>query len=308
MEYIRNTTNIEIPYATAITLGKFDGLHTGHQYLFECLYKRKEENLKTVVFTFDRPPRNEIEHCEHDVLSTTEEKAYLFEQSGVDYFVEFPFTKEVMEMEAEDFILFLYQKLSMRVVIVGTDFRFGHNRRGDYHMLQQFGKQYGFEVQVVEKKQYKGEDISSSLIRQEISAGRLEIANELLGYPYFVSGEVLYGNQIGRKIGFPTVNLVPQQEKKLPPFGVYAVSVEINKVKYNAIANVGVKPTIDKISPAGVEAYIFDFDGDLYGKNIKVSFLHCVRKELHFQSLEDLKQQINTDINNVLNYFKSSRC
>ncbi len=304
MKYFRNTTNIEIPFATAITLGKFDGLHTGHQYLFEHLYKRKQDGLKTVVFTFDRPPRDEIEHCQHDVLSTTEEKAYLFEKSGVDYFIEFPFNKEVMLMEGEDFVRFLVNKLSMKAVIVGNDFRFGHNRRGDYHMLQQMGEEYGFEVQVVDKKKYNGQDVSSSLIREEISEGHMDIAKELLGYPYFIQGTVQYGNQIGRKIGFPTINLIPQKEKKLPPFGVYAVYVEIGKEVYKGISNVGVKPTIDKPTVAGAETYIFDFGQDVYGKNVKVSFLHWIRPEMKFQSVDELKKQIERDIDDVEEYFR----
>lgn len=303
MKYFRNTTDIVISQPTAITLGKFDGLHTGHQYLFECLYERKKDGLKTVVFTFDKPPRDEIEHCEHDVLSTTEEKAYLFERSGVDYFVEFPFNKEVMEMEAEDFIAFLVEKLFMKAVVVGNDFRFGHNRRGDYRMLQEYGKRYGYETRVVNKKQYNNEDISSSLIRKEITAGNIELANELLGYSYFVKGEVRYGNQIGRTIGFPTINLIPQKEKKLPPFGVYAVEVEIGDECYKGIANVGVKPTIDKPSEAGAETHIFGFDGDLYGKMVKVSFLHWIRPEQKFANIEELKEQINKDMTEVLEYF-----
>jgi len=306
MIYLKNTTDIVIPYETAITLGKFDGLHMGHQYLFECLYEKKKFGLKTVVFTFDRPPRNEIEHCEHDVLSTTEEKEYLFEHSGVDYLIEFPFTKQVMEMEAEDFIAFLAKKLSMKAVIVGTDFRFGHNRRGDYHMLQKFSDIYGYDVYVVNKKQYMGEDISSSFIRREISAGRIETANELLGYYYFLQGEVLYGNQIGRTIGFPTINLIPQKEKKLPPFGVYAVLVEVDGVKHKGIANVGVKPTIGRQNPAGVETFIFDFDRELYGKTVKVYFLHCIRREQKFDSINKLKEQINVDLENTKDYFKKN--
>ena len=305
MKYFKNTTDIKISEATAVTLGKFDGLHSGHQYLFECLYEKKEDGLKTVVFTFDKPPRDEIEHCKHDVLSTTEEKAYLFEQSGVDYFVEFPFTKDVMEMEAEDFISYLVSHLSMKAVVVGTDFRFGHHRRGDYKMLLEQGERLGFKTYVVDKKQYMGQDISSSLIREKLSEGNLEVANELLGYPYFIKGEVKYGNQIGRTIGFPTINLVPEKEKKLPTFGVYAVDIEIEGKKYFGISNVGVKPTINKVSDAGAETFIFDFNEDLYGKKVKVSFLHFIRGEKKFQNIDELKIQIDADIKEVREYFMS---
>lgn len=303
MEYIRNTTNIEITAPTAITLGKFDGLHTGHQYLFEHLYEKGAQGYQTVVFTFDRPPRDEIEHCEHDVLSTTKEKEYLFRKAGVDYLIEFPFTRQVMEMEAEDFIRFLVEKLSMKVVIIGTDFRFGHNRRGDYKMLEEFSKIYDYRVLVVSKKQYQGQDISSSLIRKEITAGNIDVANQLLGYDYFLHGEVLYGNQIGRTIGIPTINLIPQREKKLPPFGVYAVSIQLDGEEYLGIGNVGVKPTIEGKSPAGVEVFIFDFNREIYGKNVKVSFCHWIRPEQKFFSLEDLKHQIEDDIIAARTYF-----
>lgn len=304
MEYFRNTTDIRITQDTAITLGKFDGLHTGHQYLLEHLNKRKKDGLKTVIFTFDRPPRNEIEHCEHDVLSTIEEKEYIFSASGIDYLIEFPFNRQVMCMEAEDFIQFLAEKLSMKAVIVGSDFRFGYKRRGDYEMLQKFSEKYGYQVEVVEKKKYMGEDISSTFVRREISEGRIEIANELLGYSYFLQGEILHGNQIGRKIGIPTINLIPPREKKLPPFGVYAALIELDNRTYKGIANVGVKPTVGQKSPAGVETHIFDFNENIYGHEARVRFLHWVRPEKKFDSFEALTTQINEDIQDTKKYFE----
>lgn len=296
MEYIKHTTEFQIAEPTVISLGKFDGIHRGHEHLMKYLAVKKKQGLKTVVFTFDIPPRQKVEKAyETKVLTTNIEKVHLFSQHGLDYLVECPFTSEIMHMEPEDFVAMIVERLRVKAIVVGTDFRFGHNRRGDYLLLQKLSSVYGYEVHVVEKIQDNGRDISSTFIREEICAGHMEKANELLGYHYFVQGIVVHGNKIGRTLQMPTANLIPPVEKLLPPFGVYASRTCIDGEYYNGISNIGCKPTIAGENPIGVETNLFDFDADIYGKEIRVEFLKQLRQEKKFHSLEELKEQMQKD-------------
>ena len=307
MEYIKHTTEFSVSEETAVSLGKFDGIHRGHGRLLECLKERKKSGLKTVIFTFDIPPKQKTKKCgQNKVLTTNEEKMQLFLLQGIDCLLECPFTFEIMHMEPEAFVEMLVKRLHARSIVVGTDFNFGHNRRGDYRLLQRLADAYGYEVFVVDKVQENGRDISSTFIREEISAGRIEYANKLLGYPYFVQGTVLHGNEIGRTLGVPTANLIAEEEKLLPPFGVYVTRTSFlddqTKV-YGGITNVGRKPTITGDHPAGVETHLFDFSGMIYQKNIKVEFLAPVRPEMRFASLEELKLQMHKDIKFGIKYY-----
>ncbi|MBO5302442.1 MAG: bifunctional riboflavin kinase/FAD synthetase [Lachnospiraceae bacterium] len=297
MKYIKNTTEFQITEPTVISLGKFDGIHRGHECLMNYLAAKRKQGLKTVIFTFDIPPKQQVEEAyETKVLTTNDEKMHLFEQHGIDYLIECPFTPEIMHMEAEAFVEMIAKRLQVKDIVVGTDFRFGHNRKGDYQLLQQLAPVYGYDVEVVEKVQDSGRDISSTFIREEIFAGHIEKANDLLGYDYFVQGIVVHGNKIGRTLQMPTANLVPLPEKLLPPFGVYVSRTWIDGKCYGGISNVGCKPTIEGKNPVGVETNLFDFDADIYGKEIKVEFLKPVRKEMKFHSLEELKTQMQKDV------------
>lgn len=298
MKYITGTTEFEIAEDTVISLGKFDGLHNGHKLLMEYVLAKKEEGLKAVVFTFDIPPRNRVEQEYQKVLTTNEEKMHIFEKIGVDYLIECPFTKEIMEMEAEDFIRMMVEKLHVKCVVTGKDFRFGHQRRGDHKMLEKYAGIYGYEAKIVEKMQWNGRDISSTYVREEIAKGEVQTAEKLLGYPYFIQGTVVHGNQIGRTIGIPTINLQATPNKLLPPFGVYVARVSVNGKLYGGITNVGRKPTVGDDYPVGVETHIFDFDADIYKETVQVEFLHFLRPEFKFESLEDLVEQMQRDCKN----------
>lgn len=297
MKYIKNTTDFYIAENTVISLGKFDGIHRGHELLMEYLAKKKKDGLKTVIFTFDIPPKQQVDGREQSkVLTTNREKMQLFEQHGIDYLIECPFIPEIMHMEPEAFIEMIVKKLHVKSLVVGTDFHFGHNRRGDYHLLRELAPVYGYEVEVVNKVQESGRDISSTFIREEILAGHIEKANALLGYHYFVQGIVVHGNEIGRTLNAPTANLIPPEEKILPPFGVYVTRTTIGERSYGGITNVGCKPTIEGQNPIGIETHIFDFKEQIYDRNIKIEFLVPVRREMKFASLEELKQQMQKDI------------
>ena len=303
MKYIKNTTDFLIEEPTVISLGKFDGIHRGHELLLEQLLKKKKEGLATVIFTFDIPPKKKLEEEDVKVLTTNEEKMHMFDTFGIDYLIECPFTQEVMSMEPEDFIRMLVSKLSVKCIVAGEDFCFGHNRRGNYKMLQRYAELLSYEAIILPKMKEDARDISSTYVREEIAAGRIEKANKLLGYSYFVSGIVEHGNRLGRTIGFPTINIIPPANKLLPDFGVYITKVTIDGESYQGVTNVGCKPTIEGKNPIGIETYILDFNQDVYGKNACVTFLKKIRNECKFPNIEALSEQMRIDVNKAKDYF-----
>ena len=305
MKYIRNTVDFQIEEDTVISLGKFEGIHRGHELLMERLAEKKREGLKAAIFTFDIPPRRNVQHVEAKVLTTNEEKMHIFEEMGIDYLIECPFTEEVMHMEPEDFIRMLVERLHVKCIVAGEDFRFGHNRRGDYRMLQEYAGKLGYEALILKKMKEDARDISSTFVREEIAAGNIEKANHLLGYRYFVKGMVKHGNQIGRTIGIPTINLIPPEEKLLPPFGVYVSEVVIGEERYQGVTNVGCKPTIEGNNPVGVETYLLDFHENVYDRIVTVEFISKIRAEHKFENIEALKEQMENDIAYTEAYFRN---
>ena len=189
--------------------------------------------------------------------------------------MECPFTKEVMCMEPEAFVAWIVKSLHVKSMVVGSDFRFGHNRKGDHILLEKLSATYGYTLRVVDKIQYEGRDISSTFVREQIIKGNMEKANDLLGYPFFVKSEVIHGR---------------------PPKGVYATAVEIGGKYYTGVTNVGCKPTVNHSNKVNVETHILDFSGDLYGYELKVSFYSFIRPEQRFSSVEMLKEQMERDI------------
>ncbi len=295
--------DFEITEPSVITLGKFDGLHLGHRYLMEAVVKGKAEGLKSVVFTFDIPPKA-VNGAAYKVLSTKEEKLSIFEDAGIDYLIECPFTEQLRQMMPYDFLKMLTDRICIKKIAAGTDFRFGYKRSGSYLDLERYADTFSYETVITEKKQYKGRDISSTRIRTCIENGEIEEANRLLGYHYFVRAKVEHGNALGRTLGFPTANLLPPPEKLLPPNGGYCSQILIDGKLYNGISNIGRKPTIKGEYPVGVETNIFDFDGDIYGKTIQVSFLKYLRPEQKFDSVDDLVVQMEADRNTCKEFFE----
>ena len=292
---------------SAVTLGKFDGLHLGHRKLIGEVLKAGEDGLETVAFTFSLPPRTFTEREMQPVLLTRREKRIHMERLGLGTLVEYPFTEAVCHMEPEDFVeQVLVKGLKVKRIVTGPDFCFGYRRRGNVELLSRLADVYGYELTVIEKERgAKGRIISSTLVREELSQGHVEQVNELLGYPYTVTGEVVHGNHLGRTFGMPTINQIPAREKLLPPNGVYTAAVEIEGKTYRGVSNVGYKPTIEGNYPKGVETYIFDFDRDLYGKTLDVQLFHYQRKEQKFASVEELKAQLVKDARESRSLFES---
>lgn len=301
MEFIRQTLDFQIPEECVVSLGKFDGLHLGHKYLLEELKKGKEKGYKCVIFTFDIPPKA-FNKSDYKVLNTKEEKEAIFQAAGVDYVVECPFTEQFKHLSPEEFLQWIKARINMKQIVAGTDFHFGRNRSGSYRDLQQYAGKYQYEAIIVEKMQYKGEDISSTRVRDLIAEGNMEEANYLLGYEYFVTEKVTHGNALGREIGFPTANQQPSSNKLLPPNGVYASKVLVDGKEYLGISNIGCKPTIKGEYPVGVETFIYDFSDDIYGKEITVSLVKFIRPEQKFASVEDLSKQLKRDTAYGLEY------
>lgn len=271
---------------SAVSLGKFDGFHRGHRLLLDRILEHPK--FHATVFTFDGILNGKQIYLE-------EEKRSLLERLGVEREVLFPFSEKTRSMTPETFIReMLVNRMDAKLICVGEDFHFGKDRRGDVDMLSKYAPQYGYELCVFPKIKEDGEVISSTRIRGELAQGRIEKANRLLGDPYFVRGEVVHGNALGRTIGMPTANLLPGEQKLLPAYGVYATRVEADGKIYGGVTNVGVKPTIGA-DRANVETTLLHFDGDLYGKQITVYFLEFLRPEQRFDSLEELKAQMSRD-------------
>ena len=296
MEYIKNTLDFHVGQPSVITFGKFDGLHRGHEFLMDRQKEQSSINgYKRIVFTFDIPPKTKVLGDASKVITTNDEKQYIFEKDGVDYLIECPFTKEVMCMEPEEFVSMIVSRLNVKCIVVGDDFRFGHNRAGDHELLLKLAPKYGYEVSIVEKAMDGEREISSTYIREELAKGNIRKANELLGYEYRISGQVVHGEHLGSTLGFPTANILPGIQKHLPAFGVYLSRTVIDGVSYGSITNIGKKPTIAGERPAGAETYIYDLDENLYGKKIEVHFLDFMRPEMKFSGVDELKMQVLKD-------------
>ncbi len=298
MKWIRNDAGLNFYEGTAVTLGKFDGVHLGHRKLVEIVKEKAAQyNLISAVFTFDGLPESIVPKDKQKFLTLSEERGRIFEELGIDVLVEYPFTESFMHMEPEVFIdEILVHRMKVKVVVIGDDYRFGNKRRGDAEMLVNMAPVYGYEVIVIPKERFEGRQISSTFVREELLMGHMETVNMLLNRPFFIMGKVAHGNQLGRTLEIPTVNLIPDMHKILPPYGVYSVAVAVEGKVYDGVANLGVKPTVSDAGIVNLESFIFDFNEDLYGKEIEVRLKHFQRPEMKFATVEDLAKQMNSDI------------
>lgn len=297
MRIIHGTTEFEIEGKSAAAIGKFDGIHLGHQKLLRCILEQREQGLKAVVFTFDPLPAALFGFAQDKELMTREEKRAAFERMGVDVLVEFPLNLETAAIAPEDFIVkTLVKKMHTVYLAAGTDVSFGDKGAGNTALLSAMAGKCGYEVHIIDKVCYNGKVVSSTCVRQEVEQGRMEAAACLLGAPYEVWGTVMHGNRFGRTIGMPTVNLIPPAGKLLPPNGVYYSEVYLEGRRLAGITNIGYKPTVSEECEIGVETYIYDFDKEIYGAGIGVSLLGFKRPEKKFHGKDELKEQMARDI------------
>lgn len=280
----------------AVAIGKFDGIHIGHQALLQKILEKKQEGMKAVVFTFSPSPEEFFRGIQLPVIDTTEEKRENFRQMGIDILVEYPLTKESASISPEDFMQnVLWERLHAGYVVSGTDLSFGDKGRGNFRMLSAFAKEHSFSYEEIDKVCVDGKEVSSSAVRSAVSEGDMELVNRMLGRAYRIVGEVVHGRALGRTIQVPTVNITPRKQKLLPPNGVYATISLLNDRHIMGVTNIGCKPTVSDRQEIGVETHLFDFDEDIYGKRIVTKLLHYIRPEKKFDNLEKLVEQLARD-------------
>ncbi len=305
MEIVTQLTALNVKYpGITMALGTFDGIHLGHQQIIsQAVDLARQINGTSVVFTFSNHPLSIVAPERQPLqLVTQEDKAELIAELGVDILLTIPFTPEFLQLSATDFIRLLLENLSPKHIVVGPNYYFGYNRSGTPEMLQQAGKKNGFDVNIHPIVYLKNTIVSSTLIRKMISAGKVEQASFLLGRQFKIKGLVIHGEKRGRTLGYPTINLEISNELVLPANGVYAVTIDIGRIQYNGIANIGTNPTFNGIQ-RHLEAHILDFAGDLYGTTVTVTFLQHIREQQKFSSADELKMQIGQDIKAAKHYY-----
>lgn len=295
----------------ALTMGFFDGVHLGHRELIQTVAHDAEiMGLESAVLTFWPHPRLVLHKDPEKLrfLNTLNEKAKIIAKFGIDYFIVQEFAKEFFNLDANDFINLLVNDYKVKHFVVGADHRFGKGGTGDSNLLNKLSVEMGFTVKVVPSQKVDGVDVSSTKIREALLSGNLKLANQMLGYPYLITGAVQSGNQLGRKIGFPTANIRPNDPLKLiPKEGVYAVIVNANDTIYKGMLNIGFRPTIDTNNKQSIEVNIFDFENDLYNSGIEVALVSRLRDEKRFPSIEHLKEQLVIDKQNALEALKDEK-
>lgn len=281
------------------TIGFFDGVHAGHRSLIgELKQEAARRNMASAVITFAVHPRMVLNtDYKPALLSSYSEKIALLDATGIDYCIVLDFTYELSCLSAKDFIeKVLYKEMNVRVLLIGYDHRFGHDRKDGFEQYVSYGKACGMDVLRASCLETPGEIVSSSVIRRLISCGKVAEAADFLTYYYSITGKVVEGHKLGRTIGFPTANILPDEPLKLIPSpGVYAVRLYMDNSYYNGMLYIGNRPTVNNGSDVSIEVNIFDFSGDLYGKTVTVSFISRTRDDIRFESIEELKAQLEKD-------------
>jgi riboflavin kinase/FMN adenylyltransferase len=282
-----------------VTVGTFDGVHLGHRYILLRLREIAAElGGETVLVTFDPHPRialgKDVDRLR--LLNTAEEKARILDSLGIDHLVVIPFTPSFSQQDEHTFVKkYLVDALGTKALVIGYNHRFGHGREGDFSSLKNFGIQYGFEVEEMEKKTVGSQGISSTQIRNALMAGDMAMANAMLGYAYPLEGTVAKGDQRGRELGFPTANLELKNPYKLiPPNGVYAVWVDVDGKRYGGMCNIGSRPTFKGVGER-IEVNIFEFNKEIYHQTINIAFVDRLRDEQPFNSAQELIKQLKED-------------
>ncbi|WP_121808723.1 bifunctional riboflavin kinase/FAD synthetase [Mucilaginibacter kameinonensis] len=288
-----------------VTIGTFDGVHIGHRKIISGIKElAASTGGETVILTFFPHPRM-ILHPEDEslkLITTIAEKAELMEKLGVDHLIITPFSRDFSNQSAESYIRdVLVNKIGTKKIVIGYDHRFGKDRQGGFEDLQRLGPVYGFDVVEIPEQDINEVAISSTRIRNALLSGDIDLANAFLGYPFFITGNVVRGDQIGRQLGYPTANIVIEEKYKLVPCdGIFAVTVIIADQKYKGMAYIGSRPTVNGLT-RNIEVNIFDFNQEIYNQTIRMEFHHYIRGDVKFSSLDELKVQLAQDKVDVLN-------
>ena len=306
MKIFHSTKDFISPKKTIVTIGTFDGVHVGHKKIIQKIVQNGIDlNLETVILTFFPHPRMVLNgDSDIKLLNTIDEKSSLLEKNGIQNLIIQKFDTAFSELSAEAFVKnILVDQLNIQKIIIGHDHRFGKNRSANIDDLVIFGKKYNFDVEQISVQEIDDVAVSSTKIRNAIIGGKIELANDYLGYKYQLSGEVIDGKKLGRTIGFPTANInILEHYKLIPKNGVYVVKSSIDNKAVIGIMNIGIKPTFNE-KKISVEVYFLDFDAELYGKTLTIKLITYIREEQKFESLNDLKNQIEMDKQFAIQFF-----
>ena len=307
MKVTKGLKNALSNYQSILTLGTFDGIHQGHKKIISKLTtESKKNNLRSIILTFFPHPRNVVSSEKVKLISTIDEKIEIFSKLEIDELIIQDFNKSFSNISAEEFIKLLVDNLNLKKIIVGYNHRFGKNRLADINVLRDFSFKYDFEVIEIEAFEVEKIKISSTNIRNAINEGNIDVCNTYLGYSFNINGIVVKGKSIGKSIGFPTANInIAEEYKIIPKNGVYLVLCFFERNKYHGMMNIGFNPTFGS-NKKTIEVNIFDFNKDLYGKNIKIEFLKFIRDEIKFDNAEMLKNQLNIDRENCIKHINST--
>lgn len=297
MKVVNSIENIAQTNYRGVALGNFDGVHLGHRELIgNMIADVRAKKGQAVIFSFNPHPKEVLTGKAPYQLTSMENKEAILAGLGVDYFLQFPFTAELSQMDAKEFIEeILIKKLKVNSIFVGFNFRFGKKGQGNGELIKQICKPHGIAVWVCNPVTIDEDVISSSFIRKLLDAGDVNKAGTLLGKNFTVSGNIVRGNQIGRTIGFPTANIKVPQNRQMPNKGVYAGIVKLHGANYKGVINIGVRPTIGADLGQTIEVNIFDFDSDIYGEYVEIIFVENIRGEKKFASIDELANQISQD-------------
>nr|WP_294927379.1 bifunctional riboflavin kinase/FAD synthetase [uncultured Flavobacterium sp.] len=305
MKLFHSINDFQSARKTILTLGTFDGVHIGHKKILERLNQNTENGkYESLVLTFFPHPRMVLqEKSEIKLLNTIPEKSKLLEASGIENLVIHPFNENFSRLTAEEFVhSILVDQFHIHKIIIGHDHRFGRNRTANIDHLIAFGAEYGFEVEQISAQEIQDVSVSSTKIRKALQDGNMALANEYLGYAYFLTGEVVKGKQLGRTIGFPTANIQIEEDYKLiPKNGVYVVKTFISQKEVFGMMNIGFNPTVNGQKQT-IEVNLFDFDAEIYGQKLEISLLKYLREEQKFDSVDLLKEQLNLDKKTALEF------
>lgn len=307
MRVFNSIAAFQSPKKTAVTIGTFDGVHIGHRkILSRVLRSASELDCESVVLTFFPHPRMVLQGADGiKLLNTMAEKELLLQQVGLESLIVHPFDKDFANLSAREFVEdILVRKLNVQKIIIGHDHRFGKNRDAGIEDLMLFGEEFGFEVEQIPVQEIDDVAVSSTKIRLALTEGKMDLANDYLGYPYFLTGTVVKGRQLGRTIGFPTANLqIDESYKLIPKNGVYVAQSQVDGQTVNGMLSIGTNPTVGG-TDLSIEIYYLDFNADLYGKTLHISILHFIRNEEKYESIGLLKEAIENDKAATLAFLK----